>query len=294
MSCCNCGQPKKLCRCPKKSTETPEAPQRAYIAECTDCDPCRPCESMVKICSFVTPTLTEGQRFRNSFVYNQEDDSVYYISDDGTPTRFGSSPMFIDNFNPEDKAIPRQTVFDFANNKAYIFNPEGEYVTVNLPGAESGPVHLEVSYPERNRWVNLGDDGDVKTTYGTEEATFTRSDNGAVMTLAQLYSALENGDEFIFDGVPFGIGKTEDSLYPEVLGSTIRNKQNLQMDLGGIQATISGYVGSEPVTLLSNITATGSVQRDVQLSFGIVKTTYEDSEVPVYLFEVQTAAWRVS
>lgn len=136
MSCnCNgCGQPQRLCRCPKGKGE---APKRAYIAECTDCDPCRPCESMVKICSFVTPTLTEGQRFRNSFVYNQEDDSVYYISDDGTPTRFGSSPMFIDNFNPEDKAIPRQTVFDFANNKAYIFNPEGEYVTVDLAGTSS-------------------------------------------------------------------------------------------------------------------------------------------------------------
>lgn len=136
MSCnCNgCGQPQRLCRCPKGKGE---APKRAYIAECTDCDPCRPCESMVKICSFVTPTLTEGQRFRNSFVYNQEDDSVYYISDDGTPTRFGSSPMFIDNFNPEDKAIPRQTVFDFANNKAYIFNPEGEYITVDLAGSAS-------------------------------------------------------------------------------------------------------------------------------------------------------------
>lgn len=136
MSCnCNgCGQPQRLCRCPKGKGE---APKRAYIAECTDCDPCRPCESMVKICSFVTPTLTEGQRFRNSFVYNQEDDSVYYISDDGTPTRFGSSPMFIDNFNPEDKAIPRQVVFDFANNKAYIFNPEGEYIAIDLlPGAK--------------------------------------------------------------------------------------------------------------------------------------------------------------
>lgn len=136
MSCnCNgCGQPQRLCRCPKGKGE---APKRAYIAECTDCDPCRPCESMVKICSFVTPTLTEGQRFRNSFVYNQEDDSVYYISDDGTPTRFGSSPMFIDSFNPDDKAIPRQVVFDFANNKAYVFNPEGEYVTVDLAGASS-------------------------------------------------------------------------------------------------------------------------------------------------------------
>lgn len=128
-NCSGCGQPERLCRCPKGKGE---APKRAYIAECTDCDPCRPCESMVKICSFVTPTLTEGQRFRNSFVYNQEDDSVYYISDDGTPTRFGSSPMFIDNFNPDDKAVPRQTVYDFANNKAYVFNPEGEYRTFQL------------------------------------------------------------------------------------------------------------------------------------------------------------------
>lgn len=131
MSCnCNCcGQPQRLCRCPIGKGDTP---RRAYIAECTDCDPCRPCKSMVKICSFVTPTLTEGQRFRNSFVYNQEDDSVYYISDDGTPTRFGSSPMFIDNFNPEDKAVPRQTVYDFANNIAYVFNPEGKYRTFQL------------------------------------------------------------------------------------------------------------------------------------------------------------------
>lgn len=128
-NCSGCGQPERLCRCPKGKGESPK---RAYIAECTDCDPCRPCESMVKICSFVTPTLTEGQRFRNSFVYNQEDDSVYYISDDGTPTRFGSSPMFIDNFNPDDKAVPRQTVYDFANNKAYVFNPEGEYRTFQL------------------------------------------------------------------------------------------------------------------------------------------------------------------
>ena len=128
-NCSRCGQPEQLCRCPKGKGE---APKRAYIAECTGCDPCQPCESMVRICSFVTPTLTEGQRFRNSFVYNQEDDSVYYISDDGTPTRFGSSPMFIDNFNPDDKAVPRQTVYDFANNKAYVFNPEGEYRTFNL------------------------------------------------------------------------------------------------------------------------------------------------------------------
>lgn len=144
MSCCNCGQPERLCRCPKGKGE---APKRAYIAECTDCDPCRPCESMVKICSFVAPTLTEGQRFRNSFIYNQEDDSVYYIDDAGTPTRFGSSPMFIDNFNPDDRKIPRQTVFDFANNKAYVYDPEGDYITVDL-SAQAKTYHVYIPEAE--------------------------------------------------------------------------------------------------------------------------------------------------
>lgn len=281
MSCnCNgCGQPQRLCRCPKGKGE---APKRAYIAECTDCDPCRPCESMVKICSFVTPTLTEGQRFRNSFVYNQEDDSVYYISDDGTPTRFGSSPMFIDNFNPEDKAIPRQTVFDFANNKAYIFNPEGEYVTVDLAGAKSEPVHLEVSYPELSRWATISTSG-FFDIYGTEEATFTRSDNGTTMTVEQVYAALENGEEFIFDKVPFGIGATRFELYPEVLGATLKTKQRLTIPEGG---TVDGFVGVEPISLISDITSTAT-QEVMPLSFGVVKMQFGEEEAS-YAFEVQT------
>lgn len=126
MSCCNCGEPKKLCRCPK-GKGAPKAPKRAYIDKCTDCDPCIPCESMVKICSFVVETLEEGQAFKNSFIYNQEDDAVYYIADDGTPTRFGATPLFIDAYDPTTKKIPRQTVYDFVNNKGYVYNADGDY-----------------------------------------------------------------------------------------------------------------------------------------------------------------------
>lgn len=139
MSCnCNgCGQPQRLCRCPGKK----DAPKRAYIEGCTDCDPCIPCESMVKICSFVVPNLEEGRVFHNSFVYNQEDDSVYYISDDGTPTRFGSTPMFIDDYDPYSRTIPRQTVYDFANNLGYVYNPTGDFRIFDLrePNAEDNP-----------------------------------------------------------------------------------------------------------------------------------------------------------
>ena len=183
MSCCNCGQPERLCRCPKGKGE---APKRAYIAECTDCDPCRPCESMVKICSFVAPTLAEGQRFRNSFIYNQEDDSVYYIDNSGTPTRFGSSPMFINNFNPDDRSIPRQTVFDFVNNRAYVYNPEGEYVTIDLAGSGSAGKKLHVYCPVVGDYIAYsgGRNGRAKLGFGpsleTESVEIKDSDGNTV------------------------------------------------------------------------------------------------------------------
>lgn len=141
MSCGCCGQPEKLCRCPKNK-KAPEMPKRACIKECSDCDPCQTCESMVKICSFVVPNLEEGQTFRNSFIYNQEDDSVYYITDDNTPIRFGSSPMFIDAFDPTTKQIPRQTVYDFDNNVAFVFAPDGTYRTFTLSDPNSTSVEI--------------------------------------------------------------------------------------------------------------------------------------------------------
>lgn len=134
---CNCG--KTPCRCPKMDS----TPRRAYIDKCTDCDPCKSCDSMVKICSFVVANIEEGQTYHNSFVYNQQDDAVYYISDDGTPTRFGASPMFINAFNPEDNNIPRQTVYDFMNNKAYVYDPEGNYKYFALGAGTGGTSDYE-------------------------------------------------------------------------------------------------------------------------------------------------------
>lgn len=241
MSCnCNgCGQPQRLCRCPKGKGE---APKRAYIAECTDCDPCRPCESMVKICSFVTPTLTEGQRFRNSFVYNQEDDSVYYISDDGTPTRFGSSPMFIDNFNPDDKAIPRQAVFDFANNKAYVFNPEGEYITIDLAGGgTSSPTVLTYIDGAPEDWTReAGYDENSLMSYTNLDATFTNESTGEVMTVEQVFEALEDGEKFVFNNVPFG-EPNPTAQYPVVSRLSLSSRQ--EYDNTQLDAHIVGYTG---------------------------------------------------
>lgn len=102
---------------------------RAYVHECEECacDSCRRQRPSVRICSFVVPNLEQGRAFANSFVYNQEDDSVYYIDDSGTEIAFGSRPMFIDDFNPDERSIPRQVVYDFKNSKVYVYDAVGNY-----------------------------------------------------------------------------------------------------------------------------------------------------------------------
>lgn len=239
MSCCNCGQPKKLCRCPQKG----EAPQRAYIAECTDCDPCRPCESMVKICSFVAPTLTEGQRFRNSFIYNQEDDTVYYIDNSGTPTRFGSSPMFIDNFNPDDRKIPRQTVFDFANNKAYIYNPEGDCTTVDLAGGTGDTKkQLSVVVADDAQWdpVTLPS-ADGLVTFSTADVTFTDAANVSY-TLEQVFNMLEDGGSVVLNDVPFAISDIV-PIYPEHVDGVEITARGETTESGAFSIVITEHTG---------------------------------------------------
>ena len=286
MSCnCNgCGQPERLCRCPKGKGE---APKRAYIAECTDCDPCRPCESMVKICSFVTPTLTEGQKFRNSFVYNQEDDSVYYISDDGTPTRFGSSPMFINAFNPDDRKIPRQTVFDFANQKAYIYDPEGNYITVNLAGGGAGGSELHLEWTSSTGWTDAGETNYNTHTLRTSQATFTNVDTSETMTIEEVYNALAAGTKIVFDNIPFGMNADiYDFDYPIVKGVSVSNRQNIE---DGDGAVVDSFTGVESVTFLYAGSEQGiGTIHTMPLSFDITKVTMEGAPTPLYLFEVQS------
>lgn len=269
MSCCNCGQPERLCRCPKGKGE---APKRAYIAECTDCDPCRPCESMVKICSFVAPTLTEGQRFRNSFVYNQEDDSVYYIDDAGTPTRFGSSPMFIDNFNPDDRKIPRQTVFDFANNKAYVYDPEGDYVTVDLAGDQpSSSTEVTLSYQtgDQQTWENtnitLDLDYDEATETGYRLATFivpvtSITDGTREYTVEEIFQALESGEDITFNNVPLSfVYESITSTVPLTSPSFSGLKVNARSEYAAYDGAVTEWSGITCAT-------------DLPMGFGVRKT----------------------
>lgn len=123
---CNCNQPK---------TDGPQ--RRGVVKFCDICDPCNEAKSDVRLCAFVVPTLEEGRYYRNSFIFVEEDDSVYYISDDRSEIPFGSRPKFIDDFDPTDAAIHYKStvVYDVKNQAGYVYDPEGNMVTIALTAA---------------------------------------------------------------------------------------------------------------------------------------------------------------
>lgn len=252
-SCQGCGQPVRLCRCPLKK-KGHKCPERAYIKECTDCDPCRPCESMVKICSFTAPTLEEAQAFHNSFVYNQEDDSVYYIDDNGTPTRFGSAPMFIDNFVPTDRKIPRQTVFDFYNDKVYVYNPEGEYKEINLGSQAPTPVvqPLEVTF-ENFTYMSDASLG-ANSVVVEYKVDLTNNDN---FTPLQIVEAYQNGRKVVFKNLPTMVADTTfEPVFEKVNGTATSHYKaeatptfyEEEYEVDGTAEEGHKYLGVAPIT----------------------------------------------
>ena len=113
----------------------PEEPKRKGVVKfCDICDPCAEGVTNVKICAFVVPTLEEGRYYKNSFIFVQEDDSVYFISDDRSEIPFGSRPKFIDNFDPEDPTVNYKNcvVYDLVNQTAYVYGPDGTYMTIAM------------------------------------------------------------------------------------------------------------------------------------------------------------------
>ena len=129
------------CNCQHRAAESPEQivskVKKGTVKFCDVCDPCNECVTNVKICAFVVPTLEEGRYFKNSFIFVQEDDSVYFISDDRSEIPFGSRPKFIDDFDPTDAAVHFKStvVYDVKNGAGYVYDPEGNMVTISMTTA---------------------------------------------------------------------------------------------------------------------------------------------------------------
>lgn len=126
------------CNCQHRAAESPEKivskVKKGTVKFCDVCDPCNECVTNVKICAFVVPTLEEGRYFKNSFIFVQEDDSVYFISDDRSEIPFGSRPKFVENFDPTDPTVNYKStvVYDVTNQAGYVYDPEGNMMTMAL------------------------------------------------------------------------------------------------------------------------------------------------------------------
>lgn len=142
----NCGNNCPKCRCtlrgPLNPIPTPPIPHptspcnRGRVEVCEGCDPCEPCESMVRICAFVVPSLDEGRWFRNSFIFAQDVESTYYISDNGDEIPFGKGVIFRDDFDPVEDSFRGQIVADFSKKLGYVFNQEGKVMSFELKEIE--------------------------------------------------------------------------------------------------------------------------------------------------------------
>lgn len=128
---CNCGCNNQYppvshrCKC-SGGGETPNV--KGEVKFCDLCDPCNMKASTVRICAFVVPTLEDGRYYKNSFVFTQDEDATYYISDDRSEIPFGTRPKFIDDFVPADYKVKNSIVFDMKNGKAYVFGPDSTYM----------------------------------------------------------------------------------------------------------------------------------------------------------------------
>lgn len=101
---------------------------KGVVDFCDLCDPCNPQASTVRICAFVVPTLEDGRYYKSSFVFTQDEDATYYISDDRSEIPFGTRPKFIDDFDPTNYSVKNSVVFDLKNERAFVFGPDSTYM----------------------------------------------------------------------------------------------------------------------------------------------------------------------
>lgn len=137
--CGQCGKSEPECKCPRPAScrcpippRKPICPPPVVSPESCDPDDCRICHSNVRICSFVVKTTAEVRKYHNSLVYSEEDNTSYWVDDEGVPVITYRTPIYQDDFDPAEANVEMNTVYDFKNLKAYVFNPAGEYRQIDL------------------------------------------------------------------------------------------------------------------------------------------------------------------
>ena len=128
---CVCGRPRRCSRC-AIARPRPICPPPVVSPEPCEQDDCRICKSNVRICSFTVKATDEVRKYHNSLVYSEENNTSYWVDDDGVPVITYRLPIYQDDFDPTTANVEMNTVYDFKNNRGYVFNPAGEYREFDL------------------------------------------------------------------------------------------------------------------------------------------------------------------
>lgn len=82
------------------------------------------------------------RKYPGAYVVVRDENATYHVSKPGynclpNAVPVSRTPIFRDNYDlAHDKHYKQNTVYDFLNNKAYVFDPEGDVRVIALGAAE--------------------------------------------------------------------------------------------------------------------------------------------------------------
>lgn len=80
----------------------------------------------------VVETYVELSMLRNVYATVRNENATYHVDGYGSAVSVSRDPIFINDYTPTVGEYRQNTVYDFENNKAYIFNPLGVHKAINL------------------------------------------------------------------------------------------------------------------------------------------------------------------
>lgn len=288
------------CNC-NHETPKPTGPRKANVKFCDLCDPCNENVTNVKICAFVVPTLEEGRYFKNSFIFVQEDDSVYFISDDRSEIPFGSRPKYIDNFDPTDSAVHFKStvVYDLANSIGYVYGPDGTYMTISmaaipfssLTGEDGVIVTVDGgNYTAKADWDEVAKKSDLDnvTILVTNHTGQIRNLEDAQDTMAGDIETIEDDLDHVHDLVD-----DANELAVEAKGNAAAAQQTANDAMSTANAKQDALTAGENISIVNNvISATGgaSYSRATTTDNGLMSNEDRKITKNVGIFEPASTA----
>lgn len=91
-------------------------------------------------CHEVVDTFSQVSVYRNAFVTVRDENATYHVDEVGNSIAVSRNPIFNNDYEPTPGDYKNTTVYNFTEEEAYIFDPAGNYRTIELlPGGDVTP-----------------------------------------------------------------------------------------------------------------------------------------------------------